>query len=160
MEDADTQMETMTVTSPEQTMQLGAQVGTLVQPGDLILLDGDLGAGKTTFTKGLAQSIGINANVKSPTFTLVREYHQGRLPLYHMDVYRLEDGGAEDLGLDEYFDGDGVSVVEWSEFISDLLPTTYLRITLSRTTDEADTRTITLKAHGDHYQQLVDQLKE
>ncbi|MFC6165558.1 tRNA (adenosine(37)-N6)-threonylcarbamoyltransferase complex ATPase subunit type 1 TsaE [Lactiplantibacillus dongliensis] len=152
-------MDAITVTSPAETMQLGAKLGKLVQPGDLILLDGDLGAGKTTFTKGLAQSLGIDRNVKSPTFTLVREYHQGRLPLYHMDVYRLEDGGAEDLGLDEYFDGDGVSVVEWSQFISELLPTTYLRIALKRSGDQDDDRTITLQAHGEHYQQLADSLE-
>jgi len=152
-------MQAITVTSPAETMQLGAKLGQLVQPGDLILLDGDLGAGKTTFTKGLAQSLGIDRNVKSPTFTLVREYHQGRLPLYHMDVYRLEDGGAEDLGLDEYFDGDGVSVVEWSQFISELLPATYLRIALKRTGDQDDKRLITLQAQGPHYQQLANSLE-
>ncbi|MDQ7936640.1 tRNA (adenosine(37)-N6)-threonylcarbamoyltransferase complex ATPase subunit type 1 TsaE [Lactiplantibacillus sp. WILCCON 0030] len=152
-------MKSVTVTSPEQTMQLGAQVGQLVQPGDLILLDGDLGAGKTTFTKGLAKSLGIEKNVKSPTFTLVREYQQGRIPLYHMDVYRLEDGGAEDLGLDEYFDGDGVSVVEWSEFISELLPDHYLRIALSRADEQADVRTIKFEPNGTHYQKLVDELE-
>ena len=141
-------------------MAIGAKLGQLVQPGDLILLDGDLGAGKTTFTKGLAKRLGIPNNVKSPTFTLIREYRQGRLPLYHMDVYRLEDGGAEDLGLDEYFDGDGVSVVEWSQFIADLLPTTYLRIAISRDTDADDQRVITFKPIGEHYQRLVDQLKE
>ena len=153
-------MESITVTSPEATMAIGAKLGQLVQPGDLILLDGDLGAGKTTFTKGLAKSLGIPNTVKSPTFTLIREYRQGRLPLYHMDVYRLEDGGAEDLGLDEYFDGDGVSVVEWSQFIADLLPTTYLRIAISRDTDADDQRVITFKPIGEHYQRLVDQLKE
>lgn len=153
-------MESITVTSPEATMAIGAKLGQLVQPGDLILLDGDLGAGKTTFTKGLAKSLGIPNNVKSPTFTLIQEYRQGRLPLYHMDVYRLEDGGAEDLGLDEYFDGDGVSVVEWSQFIADLLPTTYLRIAISRDTDADDQRVITFKPIGEHYQRLVDQLKE
>ncbi|MFB9768403.1 tRNA (adenosine(37)-N6)-threonylcarbamoyltransferase complex ATPase subunit type 1 TsaE [Lactiplantibacillus modestisalitolerans] len=151
---------TITVTSPEATMQLGAKLGPLLKPSDLILLDGDLGAGKTTFTKGLAASLGIKNNVKSPTFTLIREYHQGRLPLYHMDVYRLEDGGAEDLGLDEYFDGDGVSVVEWSEFIADLLPTTYLRITLQRSGTADDQRTIRLDPVGERYQQLVAQLGE
>ncbi|QSW67546.1 tRNA (adenosine(37)-N6)-threonylcarbamoyltransferase complex ATPase subunit type 1 TsaE [Lactiplantibacillus plantarum] len=153
-------MESITVTSPEATMAIGAKLGQLVQPGDLILLDGDLGAGKTTFTKGLAKNLGIPNNVKSPTFTLIREYRQGRLPLYHMDVYRLEDGGAEDLGLDEYFDGDGVSVVEWSQFIADLLPPTYLRIAISRDTDADDQRVITFKPIGEHYQRLVDQLKE
>lgn len=151
---------TITVTSPEATMQLGAKLGPLLKPSDLILLDGDLGAGKTTFTKGLAASLGIKNNVKSPTFTLIREYHQGRLPLYHMDVYRLEDGGAEDLGLDEYFDGDGVSVVEWSEFIADLLPATYLRITLQRSGTVDDQRTIRLDPVGERYQQLVAQLGE
>lgn len=92
------------------------------------MLDGDLGAGKTTFTKGLALGLGIKKNVKSPTFTIVREYHEGRLPLYHMDVYRLEDASADDIGLDEYFNGDGVSVVEWSQFIDDELPNEYLII--------------------------------
>lgn len=152
-------MKTVTVTSPEQTMQLGAKLGQLVQPGDLILLDGDLGAGKTTFTKGLAKSLGIENNVKSPTFTLVREYQQGRIPLYHMDIYRLEDGGAEDLGLDEYFDGDGVSVVEWSEFMSELLPAHFLRIALSRTGSQDDARTIKFEPNGAHYQKLVDKLE-
>ncbi|AVK64573.1 tRNA (adenosine(37)-N6)-threonylcarbamoyltransferase complex ATPase subunit type 1 TsaE [Lactobacillus sp. CBA3606] len=152
-------MESVTVTSPEQTMQLGAKLGKMVQPGDLILLDGDLGAGKTTFTKGLAKGLGIDRNVKSPTFTLIREYRQGRLPLYHMDIYRLEDGGAEDLGLDEYFDGDGVSVVEWSEFIQDLLPAAYLRIALKRSGAADERRTITLMPQGTHYQKLVEQLE-
>ncbi|CAM3257610.1 tRNA (adenosine(37)-N6)-threonylcarbamoyltransferase complex ATPase subunit type 1 TsaE [Lactiplantibacillus plajomi] len=152
-------MQSMTVTSPAETMQLGQQLAKLVQPGDLILLDGDLGAGKTTFTKGLAAGLGIDRNVKSPTFTLIREYQQGRLPLYHMDVYRLEDGGAEDLGLEEYFDGDGVSVVEWSQFIADILPSDYLRIGLSRSGTDDDQRTITLTPKGARYQQLVAQLE-
>ena len=153
-------MFSITVTSPEETMRLGEKLGQFVQPGDLILLDGDLGAGKTTLTKGLAKSGGISKNVKSPTFTRIREYDQGRIPLYHMDVYRLEDGGAEDLGLDEYFDGDGVSVVEWSEFIADLLPTDYLRVALSRDGDGDDQRTVTVTPHGQRYQQLADQIKE
>jgi len=152
-------METITVTSPEATMQIGEQLGQLVQPGDLLLLDGDLGAGKTTLTKGLAKGLGIIGNVKSPTFTLIREYRQGRVPLYHMDVYRLEDGGAEDLGLDEYFDGDGVSVVEWSELIADLLPANYLRVAISRNDIADDQRVITFTPEGTHYQQLVEQLK-
>jgi len=152
-------METITVTSPESTMQIGEQLGQLVQAGDLLLLDGDLGAGKTTLTKGLAKGLGIIGNVKSPTFTLIREYRQGRVPLYHMDVYRLEDGGAEDLGLDEYFDGDGVSVVEWSELIADLLPANYLRVAISRNDIADDQRVITFTPEGTHYQQLVEQLK-
>ena len=91
----------VTVTSPEATMALGQQLAPDLQPRDVILLDGDLGAGKTTFTKGLAAGLGITRNVKSPTFTIIREYQGGRIPLYHMDVYRLEEGGGDELGLDE-----------------------------------------------------------
>lgn len=105
-----------------------ASLGPQLQAGDVLLLDGDLGAGKTSFTKGLAKGLGITDYVKSPTFTIVREYRHGRLPLYHMDLYRLEDGGAEDLGLEEYFEGDGVSVVEWPDFLGLSEPETYLMI--------------------------------
>ncbi|ERL66247.1 tRNA (adenosine(37)-N6)-threonylcarbamoyltransferase complex ATPase subunit type 1 TsaE [Schleiferilactobacillus shenzhenensis] len=139
-----------------ETVRLGRALGQLAQAGDVILLDGDLGAGKTTMTKGIARGLGITGPVKSPTFTLIREYQDGRLPLYHMDVYRLENGGAEDLGLDEYFDGDGVSVVEWSEFITDLLPPTYVRIRIARTDSTDDTRRITITAHGGDYVRYED----
>ena len=99
------------VESAEQTQAIAKKMGPLLQARDILLLDGDLGAGKTTFTKGLAEGLGIHRNIKSPTFTIIREYQQGRLPLYHMDVYRLEETGGDDLGLEEYFEGDGVSVV-------------------------------------------------
>ena len=104
------------------TIELGQRLAPFLQAGDVLVLNGDLGAGKTTFTKGLATGLGINQMIKSPTFTIIREYQSGRLPLYHMDIYRLEDGGAEDLGLEEYFDGDGISVVEWAQFVADGLP--------------------------------------
>ena len=104
-------------TSEAALQSFAASLGPQLQAGDVLLLDGDLGAGKTSFTKGLAKGLGITDYVKSPTFTIVREYRHGRLPLYHMDLYRLEDGGAEDLGLEEYFEGDGVSVVEWPDFL-------------------------------------------
>ena len=91
----------ITVENREQTMQLGQQIGKLVMAGDVIVLSGDLGAGKTTFTKGLALGLDIDETIKSPTFTIIREYQNGRLPLYHMDVYRLENGGGSDLGLEE-----------------------------------------------------------
>ena len=93
---------TLTVTSADQTMAIGEKLAPLLAPRDLILLDGDLGAGKTTFTKGLGKGLGIKRPIKSPTFTIIREYQSGRIPLYHMDVYRLEQGGGDDLGLDEY----------------------------------------------------------
>lgn len=144
------------VTEPSQTQHLGEALATQLQPGDVILLDGDLGAGKTTFTKGLAKGLGIKRNIKSPTFTIIREYQDGRLPLYHMDVYRLEVGGSDELGLDEYFDGDGVSVVEWSKFAEAELPANYLRLKFTRQ-DELGTnnREIEFTAQGEHFKAIL-----
>ena len=122
------------------------------------VISGFLGAGKTTFTKGLALGLGIKKNVKSPTFTIVREYHEGRLPLYHMDVYRLEDASADDIGLDEYFNGDGVSVVEWSQFIDDELPNEYLIIHIIKDEQNDDQRKIVIEAKGERYQELLAEL--
>ena len=124
----------------------------------LILIAGPSSAGKTTFTKGLAKGLGIKKNVKSPTFTLIREYHEGRLPLYHMDVYRLEDTGGADLGLEEYFDGEGVSVVEWSQFVADELPAQYLVVKLLKDETDDDKRTLVFEPHGAHYEQLIANL--
>lgn len=104
-------MTQLTLHNREATMAVGKKMAPFLQAGDVIVLNGDLGAGKTTFTKGLAAGLGISDVIKSPTFTIIREYQSGRLPLYHMDIYRLENGGAEDLGLEEYFDGDGISVL-------------------------------------------------
>ena len=104
---------TIETNNENETLALAQKLGELVQARDVILLEGDLGAGKTTFTKGLALGLGIEQVVKSPTYTIIREYTKGRLPLYHMDVYRLEEAGSDEMGLEEYFYGDGVSVVEW-----------------------------------------------
>ncbi len=142
----------------EDTEQLAKKIAQFLKPQDIILLDGDLGAGKTTFTKGLALGLGIKKNVKSPTFTIVREYHEGRLPLYHMDVYRLEDASADDIGLDEYFNGDGVSVVEWSQFIDDELPNEYLIIHIIKDEQNDDQRKIVVEAKGERYQELLAEL--
>ncbi|OWR33202.1 tRNA (adenosine(37)-N6)-threonylcarbamoyltransferase complex ATPase subunit type 1 TsaE [Saccharibacillus sp. O23] len=103
------------------TVELAGYFAELSQPGTVITLDGDLGAGKTRFSQGFAAALGVKGVVNSPTFTLIKEY-QGRLPLYHMDVYRITQDEAEDLGLDEYFEGAGVSLVEWASLIPDLLP--------------------------------------
>ena len=147
---------------PEDTKQAAGLLADLLQPGDLLLLQGDLGAGKTTFTKGLAWGLGIKHRVKSPTFNLVNEYHQGRLPLYHLDVYRLEKTGATDLGFEEYFEGAGVSVVEWPQFIKETLPAEFLLIKLLRKTDEINDqkRIIELQANGLHYQQLLKKYQQ
>lgn len=109
-------------------MELAERLGKLVQAGDVITLEGDLGAGKTTFTKGLAKGLGVTRVVNSPTFTIIKEY-KGRIPLYHMDVYRLDDE-MEELGLEEYFYGDGVSVIEWAHIIEAQLPEDRLNISI------------------------------
>src|SRR5574342_462514 len=115
---------------PEQTKDFAKRLAGLLKAGDVLALEGDLGAGKTTFTKGLAEGLGITRNVNSPTFTIIKEY-QGRLPLYHMDVYRVEDA-FEDLGFEEYFEGNGVTVVEWAHLIEEQLPQERLTIFLYR----------------------------
>lgn len=150
-------MKKLTLRSRDETIALGEKLAKGLQPGDVLVLNGDLGAGKTTFTKGLAKGLGIKEIIKSPTFTIIREYQDGRLPLYHMDAYRLEEGGAEDLGLDEYFDGDGVSVVEWAQFAEDELPEEFLAISFQRTNQE-NSRILSFEPHGQHFQQLVDEL--
>ena len=143
------------LTSPEETMDTAASLAEFLQPGDLITLEGDLGAGKTTFTKGLAKGLHIKRIVKSPTFTIIREY-QGRLPLYHMDVYRLEDS-QEDLGFDEYFEGDGVTVVEWAHIIEDFLPSDRLDITIRRIND--DERELTMEPKGERFNRLCEEFR-
>lgn len=149
----------VTVNSAEQTIEVGEKLAQFLQPRDLILLDGDLGAGKTTFTKGLGKGLGIERPIKSPTFTIIREYQSGRIPLYHMDVYRLEQGGGDDLGLDEYFNGDGVNVVEWSKFVSDEIPADYLRIIFKRDDAKGDNvRTMIFEPKGNRFEELTTKL--
>ncbi|MDY3702351.1 MAG: tRNA (adenosine(37)-N6)-threonylcarbamoyltransferase complex ATPase subunit type 1 TsaE [Limosilactobacillus coleohominis] len=150
-------MKQLTLNNSNETIALGERMAADLCPGDVVVLNGDLGAGKTTFTKGIAKGLGIKEIIKSPTFTIIHEYQDGRIPLYHMDAYRLENGGAEDLGLDEYFDGDGVSVVEWAQFAEDELPDEFLAITFKRTDDE-NKRILTFDPRGQHFQQMVDQL--
>ena len=147
-------MESLTLTNRDATIALRKKIGQQLVAGDVLVLDGDLGAGKTTFTKGLAAGLEIPDIIKSPTFTIIHEYQDGRLPLYHMDAYRLENGGAEDLGLEEYFDGDGVSVVEWAEFVEDELPADFLAIHFKRTDDD-NTRVLEFEPHGQHFDQIV-----
>jgi tRNA threonylcarbamoyladenosine biosynthesis protein TsaE len=146
---------------PNETQMVAEKLAALLQPNDLILLIGDLGSGKTTFTQGLAAGLKIDHHVKSPTFNIVNEYHQGRLQLFHLDVYRLEKTGGADLGLEEYFNGGGVSVVEWPKFISQELPPEFLQIKLQRgvTIHDDDQRKLVFTANGVRYQQLLLDLK-
>ncbi|MBH0167554.1 tRNA (adenosine(37)-N6)-threonylcarbamoyltransferase complex ATPase subunit type 1 TsaE [Fictibacillus sp. 7GRE50] len=140
--------------SAEETMSFAEKLGSILQKGDVLTLAGDLGAGKTTFTKGLAKGLGVTRTVNSPTFTIIKEY-SGRLPLYHMDVYRLEDSD-EDLGFDEYFSGEGVCVVEWAVFIEDYLPEERLELVISHKGD--DEREIQLKPIGSRYEERVKEI--
>ncbi|MQR84445.1 tRNA (adenosine(37)-N6)-threonylcarbamoyltransferase complex ATPase subunit type 1 TsaE [Bacillus megaterium] len=142
-------------TSPDETNQLAARLATLLEAGDVLLLEGDLGAGKTTFTKSLAKGLGIERNVNSPTFTIIKEYKSGRLPLYHMDVYRLGNE-FEDLGFDEYFEGDGVTVVEWAHLIEEQLPNEYIQIKIYH--ENETTRKILVKAIGSRYVEICKEL--
>lgn len=122
--------------SPEETYAIGVRVGQCAKAGDIICLSGDLGVGKTVFTKGVAAGLGITDNVCSPTFTLVNEYTEGRIPLYHFDVYRIDGPwDMDDLGYEEYFYGDGLCMVEWGKMIEELLPmnTTYIEIEKNNT---------------------------
>ncbi len=122
-------------------------------PGMVICLNGELGSGKTVFTKAFANALGIEDDVTSPTFNIIKEYPNGELPLYHMDVYRLE-GNVNELGLEEYFDGDGVSIVEWADMIEDHLPKERLDINIKVTGE--DTRVIVLKPHGKVYEDICE----
>ncbi|MFL9651994.1 tRNA (adenosine(37)-N6)-threonylcarbamoyltransferase complex ATPase subunit type 1 TsaE [Exiguobacterium chiriqhucha] len=147
-------MYTLITHSAAETQAVAEKLATLVKAGTVITLNGDLGAGKTTFTQGFGKGLGVTRNVNSPTFTIMKQY-QGRLPLYHMDVYRLEDTG-DDIGLEEYINGDGVAIVEWSNLIKSSLPTERLAITIERIGDEE--RQLTFAPVGDTYDALVKEV--
>lgn len=128
------------------TFELGKSMGANATSGQIITLNGDLGVGKTVFAKGLAAGLGITEDVCSPTFTIVQEYTEGRLPLYHFDVYRIED---EDemyvIGYEEYFFGEGICLVEWAENISTLIPEDAISVTIEKNPEKGfDYRKITV----------------
>jgi tRNA threonylcarbamoyladenosine biosynthesis protein TsaE len=139
-----------------QTQRLGAKLAVLLEPGDVLLLRGPLGAGKTSFTQGVAQGLGVTAVVNSPTFVLARQY-AGRLPLYHMDYYRLERPAEPvELGFEEYFYGDGVAVVEWPERAAGM-PAEFLGVVLKIVSETK--RGLRLEPHGQHYERLVAEFR-
>ncbi|MGO4694035.1 tRNA (adenosine(37)-N6)-threonylcarbamoyltransferase complex ATPase subunit type 1 TsaE [Paenibacillus sp. 2TAB26] len=131
------------------TVTLAEQLAAWVKPGTLLALDGDLGAGKTRFSQAFAGAIGVRGIVNSPTFTIIKEYEGNQLPFYHMDVYRLSLEEADELGLDDYFYGDGVTIVEWASLIKELLPTERLELYIEHLGDEA--RRIQLTGYGEIY---------
>ncbi len=140
--------------SNEQTIQIGQTLGKYLKPGDVVLLIGDLSAGKTTITKGIGQAIGVKKIINSPTFTIVKEY-RGKFPLYHLDLYRL-DGLNQDFDLEEYIEGDGLCVIEWPYQVKEILPKEYLEIFLERL--DQNNRRIKISSHGKRYDEVIEKL--
>ena len=119
--------------SAEETYELGKKIGQNAKPGQIYCLTGDLGVGKTVFTQGLAAGLGITEPVNSPTFTILQIYEEGRIPLYHFDVYRIEEiEEMEEIGYEEYFDGAGVCLIEWANLIEEILPKEHIRIMIEK----------------------------
>lgn len=141
---------TIETVSENETFEAGKRTALKVKPGDVYCLDGDLGAGKTVFAKGFAEGLGIKEPVTSPTFTIIKEYPEGRLPLYHFDVYRIGDPSEmEAIGYEEYFFGEGVCLVEWSELIEELIPESAVHITIERELEKGnDFRVISIDREG------------
>ncbi len=135
-------LKTIKTFSSEETIELGKKIGSLLKPGDVIALEGTLAAGKTTFTKGIAQALLIDEAITSPTFTVISEY-EGKMPLFHFDTYRLADvDDFINLGIDDMLYGDGVCVIEWSEKVKDELPKN--TITIKLTAQDDGSRIITI----------------
>jgi len=147
-------MHQVSTKTEEETIKLASRLALLLKPGDVITLEGNLGTGKTLFTKGIASGLGINEMITSPTFTIVKEY-EGDLPLFHMDVYRLEHSD-EDIGFAEYFFGNGVTVVEWAKFIEDYLPSDRLNIEIEYINETS--RLIVFKPSGKRYEDIIKEL--
>ena len=140
--------------SEKDTFELGRKFFNDTATTEIYTLDGDLGVGKTVFTKGLARGLGIREPVNSPTFTIVQEYRDGRLPLYHFDVYRIEDPEEmEEIGYDDYFFGEGVRLIEWAEKIRELLPEKVIRITIEKQLEKGfDYRTIIIEGMEEEHE--------
>lgn len=146
----------LTTNSAGETMALGEELGKRLAPGEVIALFGDLGAGKTTLTKGIARGLGLAADVHSPTFTLIHE-HPGPIPLYHVDLYRLtSEDEVESLGIEEYIYSDGVTIVEWADRMKSILPPDRLDITLRVTGDT--TRELALETGSDRIRRALNGL--
>jgi tRNA threonylcarbamoyladenosine biosynthesis protein TsaE len=146
--------QTLTTHSAAETKAFAEKLGKILDAGTCILLSGDLGAGKTTFTQGLAKGLGINKTVSSPTFTILKVY-QGRLPLYHIDAYRLE-GLHQELGFEELMEDEGITVIEWPDYMIDQLPNEYIRIDIKRKSEF--TRKFTIQAKGAKYVAMMEGL--
>ncbi|AUN00580.1 tRNA (adenosine(37)-N6)-threonylcarbamoyltransferase complex ATPase subunit type 1 TsaE [Clostridium botulinum] len=145
------------VDSINKTIDIGNFIGRHCNSGDILCLNGDLGAGKTHLSKGIAKGLNIKDNITSPTFNIVNEY-DGRLKLYHFDVYRVNDPDEiEAIGFDEYIFGEGISIIEWSDYIEDLIPNEHMDIRINKIPEEGESyRKITINYYGNRY----DYIKE
>ena len=132
---------------PEETFEVGRKIGMNAKPGQIYTLTGDLGVGKTVFTQGVAAGLGITEPVNSPTFTIIQEYEDGRLPFYHFDVYRIGDlEEMEEIGYDDYFFGQGICLIEWAELIEEILPEKRIEVTIEK---GFEYRKITIEERGE-----------
>ncbi|HHU19709.1 MAG TPA: tRNA (adenosine(37)-N6)-threonylcarbamoyltransferase complex ATPase subunit type 1 TsaE [Bacilli bacterium] len=147
-------MKKIKVASETETKRLAEKLAQALRPASVVTLTGDLGVGKTTFTKGFGQGLGVKRTINSPTFTIVKSY-SAEIPLHHIDAYRLEDSD-EDIGFDEYFTDQAITVVEWPQFIDLFLPEERLEILIERLED--DSRLITLNPIGSYYENVCEEL--
>ena len=133
--------------SPEETFQAGKRLGEQAGKGQVYCLDGDLGVGKTVFTQGFAKGLGIQSDVNSPTFTIIQQYEEGRLPLYHFDVYRIGDiSEMDDIGYEDCFYGEGVCLIEWASLVEEIIPETAIEIRIEKDLEKGfDYRKITVE---------------
>lgn len=133
--------------SAQETFELGRAIAESIEPGSVITLNGDLGTGKTVFSQGFASGLGIDDNVNSPTFTIIQIYEDGRMPLYHFDVYRIGDvSEMDEIGYEDYFYGDGVCLIEWAELIEEILPENRIDIFIEKDTERGfDYRRVIVK---------------
>ena len=136
---------------PEETFEVGRTIGMNAKPGQIYTLTGDLGVGKTVFTQGVAAGLGITEPVNSPTFTIIQEYEDGRLPFYHFDVYRIGDlEEMEEIGYDDYFFGQGICLIEWAELIEEILPEKRIEVTIEKDIEKGfEYRKITIEERGE-----------
>jgi len=145
----------ITSRSEKDTIELAQNIESEKFPNMVICLKGDLGSGKTVFTKGFAASLGVEEDVTSPTFNIIKEYTSGEMDLYHMDVYRL-DGKVGDLGIEEYYQKNGITIIEWADMIEDYLPEERLEIKIKISDDPEDTRIIIINPIGKEYEDLCE----
>ena len=145
----------LTTYSESETIELAQNIESEKFPNMVICLTGDLGSGKTVFTKGFAQALEVKEEVTSPTFNIIKEYLSGEMPLYHMDVYRLEES-KQDLGIEEYFTKKGITIIEWADLIEDQLPDRRLDIRIKNSNEDEDKRIITITPHGKKYEDLCE----